>query len=64
MKLNVGDQVQWRQLDEDGSPIIRQITEVRQTGYSWIYPDIPDQEFMSENSNMPFFENGWRKNSK
>lgn len=54
MKLKVGDRVVWNP-DKD---VIREIVEVRDTGYSWKYPDI-DKTFLSENSNDPFFEMHW-----
>ena len=41
--------------------IRREITEVRDTGYTWRYPDIPDRDFWSENSTDPFFDLGWVK---
>ena len=41
--------------------VIRRITSVRKTGYSWQYVDIPNKIFYSENSNDPFFEVGWSK---
>ncbi len=38
----------------------REITAVRDTGYSWRYPDIPDRgEWDTENSTDPFLEVGW-----
>ena len=37
--------------------IKRKITEVRETGYTWIYPESESgEDFLSENSNDPFFE--------
>lgn len=41
--------------------IRRQIVAVRATGYTWRYPDIPGETFLSENSTDPFFEWGWEK---
>lgn len=40
-----------------------EILEVRDTGYTWRYPDIPDKDFWSENSCDPFFEWGWEINT-
>lgn len=48
-RLCVGDRVR-------RGDIVRQITEVRETGYSWVYPEIPEKNFLSENSCDPFFE--------
>lgn len=54
--LKVGDRMKWQ-------TVIREITEVRPTGYQWRYPDLPDlcpdgsqNSFASENSDDPFFE--------
>ena len=33
--------------------------EVRETGYTWIYPDVPGKDFWSENSTDPKLEYGW-----
>lgn len=53
MKLKVGDRV-------EGWGVVRRITAVRPTGYSWVYdPDDWGREFMSENSSDPFFDRGW-----
>lgn len=38
--------------------IIKEIIDVRKTGYSWKYEDL-DRVFMSENSNDPLFEHCW-----
>lgn len=54
-KMNIGDKVR----NIDSPNVIRQITEVRDTGYTWIYPDIPDKDFWSENSSDPFFKFNW-----
>jgi len=56
MKLKVGDKVMW-----DNNPdVIREIIEVRPTGYTWRYPgDEPatlENTWISENSNDPFFD--------
>lgn len=48
--------------------ILRLITDVRPTGYTWEYLDLgadrpddePQPDFISENSSDPFFELGWR----
>lgn len=42
--------------DRDGFGVRHLITKVRKTGYTWKYPDIPDQDFLSENSNDPLFQ--------
>jgi hypothetical protein len=52
LKLNVGDRIV-------SLGIVREITAVRETGYTWRYPDKPDKDFLSENSNDPFFDLGW-----
>lgn len=59
-KGDVIDTIEPRFSTIDNTPIDmrRQITEVRKTGYTWIYPDTPDKDFLSENSNDPFFEMG------
>jgi hypothetical protein len=44
----------------NGEEIRREIIAVRPTGYTWRYPDIPDQTFDSENSNDPLFEWDWK----
>lgn len=58
MDLKVGDLVK---LTNTKNEVVRKILEVRDTGYTWIYPDIPSRDFWSENSNDPFFELGWEK---
>jgi hypothetical protein len=40
--------------------VVREITEVRETGYTWRYLHTPDKEFDSENSTDPMLELGWR----
>lgn len=35
--------------------VFRKITEARRSGYSWVFPDFPDVDFMSENSSDPDF---------
>lgn len=39
--------------------VIRRITEVRDSGYTWVYLHGLGEDFISENSNDPFFEHGW-----
>lgn len=62
MVLKPGDWVQWQ------GGAIREIVDVRRSGYGWRYPEIEGQPpaqgenyFISENSNDPFFEHGWKK---
>lgn len=43
---------------EHNKNIVKEIIEVRKTGYSWKYED-SDRVFMSENSNDPLFEQCW-----
>lgn len=59
MKLQEGDVIRGRASHNKG--IIRKITEVRATGYTWIYLDIPEMDFISENSNDPYFDLGWER---
>lgn len=56
MFLEVGDIIVNENFEE---PIYRKITEVRETGYTWVYPEVPDKEFYSEYSSDPFFEWNW-----
>ncbi len=61
MRLKPGDVVVstnpvWAK-EEEG--IERRITEVRSTGYTWEYPDVPNKDFISENSSDPFFDHFW-----
>lgn len=50
VRYNVGDFVASTQ----SQYVVREITAVRPTGYSWRYPDIPEKgEWISENSNDP-----------
>lgn len=56
MKLSVGDTIIGTHPHNDG--IIREILEVRKTGYTWKYPE-SDADFWSENSSDPFFVMGW-----
>lgn len=56
MVLEIGDIIVNKSFEE---PIYRKIIEVRETGYSWIYPDVPDKEFYSEDSSDPFFDWKW-----
>lgn len=51
-KFNIGDVL------VNGS-VEREIIEVRDTGYTWRYPEAPDKDFWSENSNDPLLEWGW-----
>jgi hypothetical protein len=57
MELKVGDIV--RGIARHNDKVRREILEVRPTGYTWRYPDVPDHDFWSENSNDPFFDAGW-----
>jgi hypothetical protein len=66
-RFAVGDIIVWGPPYGDGT-VRRQITEVRQTGYEWRYPDQGEvcasghtNSFMSENSNDPFLQAGWVK---
>ncbi len=67
MNLEVGDRVVHRQPHSED--VVREILEVRPTGYTWRYPDYPsDRDFdpisnswMTENSNNPFLGLGWEK---
>ncbi len=61
-RLSAGDRIRYK-----GSclrPIVREITEARNTGYTWRYVDAGDKlspdEFTSENSNDPFFDHQWK----
>jgi hypothetical protein len=54
--IQVGDII----IPKGRHPYARRITEVRDTGYSWQYVETSvDDDFVSENSSDPFFENGW-----
>lgn len=60
--LKPGDQV----IHAEGT--VREIVDVRPTGYGWKYPDLADitpaggeNYFWSENSTDPFFEVRWRR---
>lgn len=56
MNLNIGDRI--RHLDHPD--IIREIREIRDDGYLWIYPDSPSKtEYLSADSCDPYFENRW-----
>jgi len=57
MNLQVGDIVIGTQAHN--RDVVREITEVRTTGYTWCCPDIEGQDWISENSCDPFFELGW-----
>lgn len=64
--LRPGDQMVWR----DNESVVREIVDVRSTGYGWKYPDLGtvtptggENYFASENSSDPFFEYGWRQAS-
>ena len=57
MILKIGDIVEYKQNKE----IRRVIIEVRKTGYTWYYVDVPNKYFYSEDSNDPFFVCGWKK---
>jgi hypothetical protein len=60
IKYAVGDVMVFRR--EGYEPVFHEITEVRDTGYTWQYPDLPNGgDFWSENSNDPFYECGWEK---
>lgn len=61
MKLREGDLI----IGRDGT--VREIVDVRSTGYGWRYPDIEgmppaqgENYFWSENSGDPYFDWGWR----
>lgn len=61
MKLKVGDKIMF-----DKNPdVIREIVEVRTTGYTWRYPGSEPVDlsntWISENSNDPFFDGLWEK---
>lgn len=56
--FKVGDTITLDDTAEVSTPFNRLITEVRDTGYTWEYPDV-NGTFLSENSNDPFLENGW-----
>lgn len=56
--FKVGDTITLDNTAEVSTPFNRLITEVRDTGYTWEYPDV-NGSFLSENSNDPFLEHGW-----
>lgn len=58
-KFNKGDLVKFKfaHPDYQDETVIKKITEVRQSGYSWVYADIEDSLHYSENSNDPFMKN-------
>lgn len=58
-RFAVGDLVKCLRPHAQG--IVREILAVRRTGYTWRYPEVPDKDFWSENSNDPFLELGWVK---
>lgn len=58
MELKIGDKVIGYGKHNEG--IIREITAVRNKGYSWRYED-SSNEYLSENSSDPLFEMGWKK---
>ena len=44
--------------------VIRKIKEIRDTGYTWVYVsaynhDIESQKYLSDDSNDPYFNEGW-----
>jgi hypothetical protein len=52
VKFKVGDRIR------QGN-VVKEITKVRETGYTWKYPYIPDKDWWSEARDDPFFERGW-----
>jgi hypothetical protein len=68
-RWNVGDKVSYtpegdhlaalKQVGGNTATVVRLIIEKRETGYTWVYPERPDHEFDSENSNDEFMEAGW-----
>lgn len=59
-KLAPGDVIIWK----ENPSVIRQIVDVRPTGYGWHYEDDPEKKyFLSEDSTDPFFQYGWIKRS-
>ena len=58
-RYNVGNVLVKKEKGKE--PIYREIIEVRETGYSWKYPDVPHRVFYSEDSSDPFFEWKWVK---
>jgi len=60
LKLKIGDKIIG--IESHNKGIVRKITEVRETGYTWEYPDSQSSnDYISENSSDPFFEFGWIK---
>lgn len=59
MKLKPGDKIIGTY--EHNLGIVRVITRARKKGYTWIYPEVLDQDFVSENSCDPLFEWGWKQ---
>lgn len=57
--FKVGDIITLDNTAEASSHHNRMIAEVRDTGYTWEYLGSPNTPFLSENSNDPFFEDGW-----
>ncbi len=60
-KWAVGDVLRFARPNGDGEPVDRQIVEVRPTGYTWSYPDVPEEHFLSEDSSDPAMMWGWAK---
>jgi len=66
IQFEVGDKIICREKHSFG--ITREITEKRETGYTWCYPDDPVQgtrrdmgDWWTENSTDPFLVIGWEK---
>lgn len=62
MAFAVGDKIIGRM--SHNKDVVREITEVRDTGYTWKYTyshNGADQDWITENSNDPFLTQGWEK---
>jgi len=57
MKLKVGSIIIG--IGSHNRDIVREIVEVRKTGYTWKYENSVN-DYWSENSNDPFFEFDWK----
>lgn len=62
MKWEKGDIIV---LEDRGDVVEREIVEVHNGYYIWRYPDVPEKEFDSRNSNDELMEHFWKlKSSK
>ena len=58
-KFKVGDVIGYKRWPDEPHSVKRRIVSVRETGYTWEYPEFPGKYFHTENSSDPLLQWHW-----